>query len=69
MVRDINAYCVGHRDTPFCNAPSPTADAFSEDVRSYDITSFGVLHEIWYAPDSNISMGVHIYDLGVWSFR
>ena len=44
-------------------------DAFSEDVRSYDITSFGLLHEIGYAPNSNISMGVHIYDLGVWNFR
>ncbi len=69
MLRDINAYCLGHRDAPFCEVGPSSANAFSENVTSYDITLFGVLHEVVRAPDSNISMGVHLYDLGVWNFR
>lgn len=69
MLRDINAYCLGHRDAPFCEAAPSSANAFTEDITSYDITLFGVLHEVGRAPDSNISMGVHVYGLGVWNFR
>ena len=69
MLRDINTYCLGHRDAPFCEAAPSSANAFTEDVRSYDITLFGVLHEIGQPPDSNISMGVHLSDVGVWNFR
>ena len=69
MLRDINAYCLGHRALPFCEAPPTSTDAFGEDVTRYDIKLFGVLHEVGRAPDSNISMGIHLYDLGVWHFR
>jgi hypothetical protein len=54
---------------PFCEAPPSSADAFGEDVTRYDITLLGVLHEVGRAPDSNISMGIHLYDLGVSHFR
>lgn len=69
MLRDVNAYCLGHRALPFCEALPSSANAFGEDVTGYDIKQFGVLHEVGRAPDSNISMGVHLYDLGVWHFR
>jgi hypothetical protein len=69
MLHDINAYCADHRGAPFCEAAPSSANAFTEDVRNYDITIFGVLHEVFRAPDSNISMGLHVYDLGVWNFR
>jgi hypothetical protein len=69
MLRDINAYCRGHRDAPFCEAAPSSANAFTEDVTSYDIALFGILHEVGRAPDSNISMGLHLYDLGIWNFR
>jgi hypothetical protein len=69
MLRDINAYCAGHRDAPFCDAAPSSANAFTEDVTNYDITIFGVLHEVGRAPDSNISMGLHLYDLGIWHFH
>jgi hypothetical protein len=69
MLRDINAYCLGHRDAPFCDTTSSSVNAFTEDVRRYDITLFGILHEVGRAPDSNISMGVHLSDVGVWNFR
>jgi len=69
MLRDINVYCAGHRDAPFCESSPSSANAFTEDVKNYDITIFGVLHEVGRAPDSNISMGIHLYDLGLWNFR
>jgi hypothetical protein len=69
MLHDINAYCLSHRDAPFCEAAPSSADAFTEDVTNYDITSFGILHEVARAPDSNLSIGMHLYDLGVWNFR
>jgi hypothetical protein len=69
MLRDLNAYCLGHRAEPYCEALPSSAHAFAEDVRAYDTTLFGVLHEVSRAPDSNISMGVHLHDLGLWHFR
>ena len=69
MVRDVNAYCAAHRDAPFCDAAPGSLDAFRGDVRNYELTSFGVLHEIARAPDSNISMGVHVFGLGAWNFH
>ena len=69
MLRDINAYCSGHRAAPFCDAAQASANAFSEDVANYDLALFGVLHEVGRPPDGNISMGMHLYDVGAWNFR
>ena len=69
MLRDVNAYCLGHRAARYCAALPASTNAFGEDVTGYDVTLFGILHEVFRAPDSNLSMGVHLYDLGVWRFR
>jgi len=69
MLLAINDYCREKRIAPFCEASSSSANAFSDDVKDYEITMFGVIHEVSVLPDSNISMGLHLYDLGVWNFR
>jgi len=44
--------------------------AYSVDVTDYEMTTFGVLHEIFGTDSRNhLSMGVHVSGLGAWNFR
>jgi len=70
VLADINAYCQAHRTERYCPAVAPDGSAYSLAVTDYEITDFGVLHEIFGGgPAGNISMGVHVYDLGAWNLR
>ena len=67
---DINAYCQAHAAQRYCGPSIPTGNAYSPAVTDYEITDFGVIHEIASGgPYGNLSMAVHIYDLGAWNFR
>jgi len=67
---DINAYCRAHLLARYCDRDPFILTAYSSDVSDYEITDCGVIHEIFRdGPDSNISMAVHVYDLGAWNFR
>ena len=69
-VTDVNAYCQAHRTARFCVADPSTGAAFSIDPVNYEITDFGVLHEVFRGgPNGNLSMGIHVYDLGAWNAR
>ena len=66
---DINAYCRWHLLARHCNL-LPYKTAYSASVNDYQLTDFGVIHEIFRGgPNDNLSMAVHIYDLGAWNFR
>jgi hypothetical protein len=66
---DINSYCEAHTALRFCGISTSTGNAYSPSVIDYQITDFGVIHEIGRNPNDNLSMGVHIFDLGAWNFR
>ena len=66
---DVNSYCRAQPALRFCGASTPTGDAFSPLVGDYQITDFGVIHELGVNPNEELSMGVHIFDLGAWNFR
>jgi hypothetical protein len=66
---DVNAYCQAHAAQRFCEASTATGNAYSPSVTDYQITDFGVIHEIGRNPNDNLSMGVHVSDLGAWNFR
>ena len=66
---DINAYCQAQPAQRFCGTSTPTGNAFSPVVGDYQITDFGVIHELGVNPNEELSMGVHIFDLGAWNFR
>ena len=67
---DINAYCQAHAAQRYCGPSIPTGNAYSPAVTDYEITDFGVIHEIARGGSyGNLSMAVHIYDLGAWNFR
>jgi hypothetical protein len=66
---DVNAYCHAHPAQRFCGIAMSTGDAYSPSVTDYQIIEFGVIHEIWRTPTQNLSMGVHVFDLGAWNFR
>jgi hypothetical protein len=67
---DVNVYCQIHAALRHCGSSAPTGDAYSPAVTDYEITDFGVIHEIASGgPFGNLSMGVHIFDLGAWNFR
>lgn len=68
-VDDVNAFCLSHASERECNAVPLIAAAFSPSLDNYELTDFGVLHEIFRAPGDNLSMAIHIYDLGAWNFR
>jgi hypothetical protein len=64
----INAYCAPRRTLPFCRDDPRLGAAYGVDPASYELTSFGVLHEVFRGgPSGNLSMGVHIFDLGAWN--
>lgn len=66
---DVNTYCQTHVAQRYCTASTSAGNAYSPSVTDYQITDFGVLHEIFRSPRENLSMGVHVYDLGAWNFR
>ena len=66
---DVNAYCLAHDTQRYCAPSTAAGDAYSPSVTDYQITDFGVIHEIFRNPRSNLSMGVHVFDLGAWNFR
>lgn len=67
---DINLYCAAHRALPFCGDDPQLGEAFSSDPANYELSEFGVLHEVFRGgPTGNLSMGVHISDLGAWNAR
>ena len=69
-IDDINAYCQSNRAARFCAADPRTGTAFGLDPVDYEITDFGVLHEIVLGgPHGNLSMGIHVYGLGAWNAR
>jgi hypothetical protein len=70
MLADINAHCQAHTGERYCDSSTPTGTAYSPAATDYEITDFGVIHEIGRGgPHGNVSMAVHIYDLGAWNFR
>ena len=70
VLADINAHCQAHAGQRYCDSAMPTGTAYSPAVTDYEITDFGVIHEIGRGgPRGNLSMGLHIYDLGAWNFR
>jgi hypothetical protein len=68
-VAAINAYCRAHLLEQQCNLMPYIWDAFSPSVDNYELTEFGVLHELFRGPGHNLSMAVHVHDLGAWNFR
>jgi hypothetical protein len=66
---DINAYCAANRAQRYCGDASGSGSAFSSAVIDYQITDFGVIHELALDPSDNLSMGLHVFDLGAWNFR
>lgn len=66
----INAFCEAHVDLPNCASAPGIGAAYNANVADYEITSFGVLHEIFGTDSRNhLSMGVHVSGLGAWNFR
>jgi hypothetical protein len=69
-VNDINAFCAANVALPNCASVTGIGAAYNSDVTDYDITAFGVLHEIFGTDSRNhLSMGVHVSGLGAWNFR
>jgi hypothetical protein len=67
---DINFYCATHSEARYCNPAPLIWTAYSSSVQDYELTDFGVIHEISRgAPGGNLSMAVHVYGLGAWNFR
>lgn len=70
LLADVNAYCQGHRTDRFCGAAYPDGSAFSPAILDYDLTDFGVLHEIVRgALDPHLAMGVHVSAPGAYRLR
>jgi hypothetical protein len=66
----INAYCRSHPLARYCETDFSLGTAYSASVTNYELTDFGVLHEVDRGgADGNLSMGVHVYGLGAWKFR
>jgi hypothetical protein len=64
----INAYCAARRALPFCRDDPRLGAAYAVDPAGYELTDFGVLHEVFRGgPSGNLSMGVHVFDLGAWT--
>ena len=69
-VAAINAYCRSHLEARYCNITPVIWTSYSPSVTDYELTDFGVLHEVDRGgPNGNLSMGVHVYGLGAWNFR
>jgi len=69
-IADINAFCAAHRELQYCSDDPRLGTAFFADPAAYDLTDFGVLHEVFRGgPSGNISMGMHVFDVGAWNAR
>jgi hypothetical protein len=67
---DMNFYCAAHAEARNCGPAPLIWTAYSSSVQDYELTDFGVLHEVTAgAPGGNLSMAVHVYGLGAWNFR
>jgi hypothetical protein len=67
---DINNYCRWHVQARHCDYVPYLAAAFSPSITDYEVTDFGVIHEVIRGgAGGNLSMGVHIYGLSAWNFR
>jgi len=67
---DINAYCHVHTLARYCNILPYIWTAYSASVTDYELTDFGVIHEVDRGgANGNLSMAVHVYGLGAWNFR
>jgi hypothetical protein len=67
---DINEYCRAHATQRYCATTTPAGAAYSSSVSDYEITDFGIIHEVDRGGhNGNVSMAVHVYDLGAWIFR
>jgi hypothetical protein len=62
-INDVNAFCAQHRTLKNCEVDYSTTPA------NYEMVSFGVLHEVFRSPSTNVSMGVHLQSLGVYLAR
>jgi hypothetical protein len=66
----INQMCGRRRELPFCNALGADGDAYADQPQSYEVTSFGLIHEVFGVDDNNhLSMGMHAARLGMWRIR
>ena len=66
----INTYCGSHSEARYCNVFPFLWTAYSSSAANYELTDFGVLHEVDRGGrNGNLSMGVHVYGLGAWNFR
>ena len=69
-LNDINTFCAAHVELPNCASAPGIGAAYNRNVTDYDVTSFGVLNEIFGTDARNhLSMGVHVSGLGAWNFR
>ena len=69
-IDDINAFCAARRALAFCGDDPRFPAAYDVDPANYELTDFGVIHEVFRGgPAGNLSMGVHIFDLGAWNAR
>ncbi len=69
-IADVNAWCRAHRSLRYCDAASTDADAYSADPLDYEVTDFGVLHEVLRgSAGGDIAMGLHVSDVGLWNAR
>jgi hypothetical protein len=69
VLADVNAYCQAHGAQRHCAVARAGGSAYSPLVTDYEITDFGVIHEVTGSSAGNLSMAVHAYDLGAWNFR
>jgi hypothetical protein len=70
MLADVNAFCAANTALNYCAGTAPGAPAFSNSISDYQLTDFGVLHEVFpQSDDANLSMGMHVVELGAWNFR
>jgi hypothetical protein len=66
----INDYCRMHSEARYCETIPYIWTAYSPSISSYELTDFGVLHEVDRGvPAGNLSMGLHVFGLGAWNFR
>lgn len=69
VLDDINAYCSARPGLRYCGRVPALEGAFSTEVHDYELTDFGVLHEVFRGTaDDQLSMGVHVDSLGAWRF-
>ena len=69
-MQDVNEFCRSKSDLRYCDAVPALGAAYSQAVTDYEITDFGVIHEIsGGGPYRQSEHGRDIYGLGAWNFR